>query len=165
MIRNKIKHCHFAKTRIRDPLSLVLGAMKRILAISLILLTSSALAEIPVWYIEGKEAMINASESVVLYEVESSHFEEAFGPYFISIEQGKTIKVLKGSAPPNTCYSFQVEGKPKHWLSGTRRLAIFSAIQDDGCAFVDVGRSSPGSIEYVELFQTIIQSVPKNGAP
>lgn len=132
--------------------------MRHVLLVVSLVASSGVLADVPDWYKRDIGPMIHQAKSVVVYRAIQNHRQKANGPYWQLTVSSSTVEVLKGTAPPSQCYTFQVEGKPEPMTSGEAFIAIYSGITSDGCGGVEPGHLAPGTDEYINLFRSVIKA-------
>ena len=130
----------------------------------LLLVAVPASAEIPDWYKRDIVAHIASADSIVVYRTERVSVDSTVEMYTMYRIDTTTLRVLKGEAPPERCYLFQVEGE---WEdpdpSGVERILILPRRFESECGLIEPGRSAPATAEYLELFETIIRERRKWG--
>ena len=139
---------------------------KPIIIFLVFFLSSSIYSEIPDWYKEGVVKYLNSADAVVLYRAESIELVKTVHIYSIYKINAKTLKTLKGSVKSDHCYFIQVEGTLDDWphlknIKGQESLAILNNVSAETCSVIDTGFGAPGTVEYVELFESILNAPNK----
>ena len=114
-------------------------------------------AEIPDWFENAAPSLASAAHSIVVYRTESISLLRNEGHHYVYRIDTSTIEVLKGTASAKACYVVDTEGPWDYDQSiGETRLAILGESDSGSCRLIDVGQSTPGTAEYVQLFRDLL---------
>ena len=137
--------------------------MKRVPQIAVLFLlpmTVPASAEIPDWYQRDVVRHIAAADSIVVYRTEHISVDSTIMQYTMYRIDTTTLRILKGEAPPERCYLFQVEGE---WENpdppGAEHILILPRRFESECGQIEPMALAPATPEYLELFETIIREL------
>ena len=126
--------------------------------LSLLFVAIPVRAEIPDWYKRDIVAHIASADSIVVYRTERVSVDSTVMIYTMYRIDTTTVEVLKGEAPPERCYLFQVEGE---WENpdppGSEFILILPRRFESECGLIEPLMSAPATAEYLDLFETIIR--------
>jgi hypothetical protein len=126
-----------------------------------IFLSKIVFAEIPEWYKESIKAQ-NAREpfsSIILFKVKGvTLVSHKRGIYSYKIDT-VTLKSLKGNGPSKQCYYIHSEDENNSLYKKDYIGIVIQVIEyNDECGIIESGYGAPGTKEYIEFFQSIIES-------